>query len=76
MDQFAILLGMPGSAEWIFMLFGLAYLVFWIKTIVEIATAKFNDDSSKLVWLLVVILLGLIGMVLYYIIGRKKRVIS
>lgn len=68
---------MPGASEWLFVLvFGLAFLIFWIKAIIEIANSQFTDGTSKIVWLLIVIFLGVIGLLLYYLIGRKNRVIG
>lgn len=74
-----LLLSMPGGAEWILILvffaFAMALLGFWVYTIVEIAKSKFNDETTKIVWLLVVILTGIIGSFIYWIFGRSNRVI-
>ncbi len=45
----------------------------WIKTIVEIANSKFAD-ISKTSWLLVVILLGGLGMIIYHAAGHSQRI--
>ncbi len=74
-----LLLSMPGGAEWIFILLffalALSFLGFWIYTIVDIAKSKFNDDTAKIVWLLVVLLTGIIGSFIYWIFGRSNRVL-
>ncbi len=70
------LFAIPGGMEWILVAFGLALFVFWIKMIVEIATSDFQDDSSKIVWLLVTILLGFLGALVYYFAGRSGRLLK
>lgn len=73
------LFSMPGGAEWILILFVLAMLLaflgFWIYTIVDIAKSKFVDDTAKIVWLLVVVLTGVVGSIIYWIFGRSSRVL-
>jgi TRAP-type C4-dicarboxylate transport system permease small subunit len=65
---------MIGGGLPIFMiLIFLAIFALWIKTIVEISTSEFADNS-KTTWLLVVILVGGIGMIIYYAAGRSQRV--
>ena len=66
----------PSGAEIILILVALGYLFIWIKTIVEIAKSRFTDETSRIIWLLVVAFCGLIGMILYYAIGRKNRIIT
>ena len=70
-----LLLSMPGGSEWLIALVGLAFLIFWIYTIVDVARNKFSDDTTKIVWLLVVIFLGLLGSLIYWIFGRSNRVV-
>jgi hypothetical protein len=66
---------MPGGAEWLIILaIIIAALVFWIKSIVEIAGSTFEDPNMKIVWLLIVIFLGLLGAIIYTIAGRKGRI--
>ena len=73
------LLGLPRGAEWILIIVAFAivsaFLAFWIYTIVKISKSKFNDDSSKIVWLLVVILTGFVGLLIYWIFGRSSGVV-
>ncbi len=70
-----LLLSMPGGLEWILILLGLACFGMWIFTIVEIITSKFNDNSNKTLWLVLVIFLGFLGAFIYWIVGRQNRVI-
>ena len=74
-----LLLSMPGGAEWILIIVALTLVLaitgFWIYTIVEISRSKFNDDSSKIVWILVVVLIGILGSIIYWLFGRSNRLV-
>ena len=74
------LLSMPGGAEWILIIVALALVLaiigFWIYTIVDIVKSKFQDETTKIIWLLVVVLLGILGSLIYLIFGRSGRVIA
>ena len=70
---------MPGGAEWILIIVALALvlasIVFWIYTIVDIVKSNFQDETTKIIWLLVVVLIGILGSLIYWIFGRSGRVI-
>lgn len=53
------------------MLIGLVVLVLDIIAILDVLKTQ-TDSGKKILWILVVILLPLIGMILYFLIGRKK----
>ena len=74
MTNFQLLLSIPGGGEWFIIGLGLAAFIFWIMTVVEIATSDFSYQSSKLTWLLISILLGVLGAIIYRIAGRKYRI--
>lgn len=52
-------------------LLGLVVLVLDIVAIVDIVKSAM-DSGKKVLWILLVVLLPLIGMVLYFVIGKKK----
>lgn len=56
----------------ILMLINILTLPFWIAAIVNILRGNFQGND-KVVWLLVVILLYTLGVILYFFIGRKKK---
>lgn len=56
-----------------FGLLGLLCLVLWIWALVDIINGRFRDDTTKIVWCLVVIFIPFIGTILYYIIGREQK---
>jgi DMSO reductase anchor subunit len=58
-------------------------LIFWVLIIylmpavialISILRDDFKDSTTKLIWVLVVIFLGLIGAILYFSIGRKQSI--
>ncbi|WP_296316961.1 PLD nuclease N-terminal domain-containing protein [Winogradskyella sp. UBA3174] len=55
-------------------LFVLLILVSPVLALISILKNKFNNNE-KLIWVLVVILLPFVGSLLYFIIGRSKRLI-
>lgn len=56
-----------------FGLFGLLCLILWIWAIVDIINSRFREDSTKIIWILLVIFLPFLGTLLYYVIGREQR---
>jgi hypothetical protein len=70
------LISMPGAAELIIISIVLLSLIFWIAAIVDIAKSRFDSDTNKVVWLLIVIFLGIIGAAIYYFAGRKSKIQS
>jgi len=48
-------------------------LPFGIISIIDILKSSF-EGNGKIVWLLVVILLGIPGVILYRVIGKKKKI--
>ena len=63
-----------GASEWLLAIAFLIVVLFWIRTIIEIANSRFSSESGKSLWLIVVILLPVVGMVLYWLMGRGARV--
>lgn len=58
----------------IVMLLCVVTVPFWIYCIIDIARNDFADNN-KMIWLLVVVLLYTLGVVLYFAIGRRQRVV-
>ena len=57
-----------------FGLFGLLGTAFWVWTLIEVVTKEPEGAPEKTTWLLVVILAGVVGAILYWVIRRPKRV--
>jgi len=60
-------------------------LVFWtvfsilvillpIAAVYSLLTSRFKEGTSKLMWVLVILLLPIAGPMFYFLIGRKQRV--
>ena len=52
----------------------IAGLVIWIYAIFDVLQSRFEDNTTKLIWVLVVIFLSVFGAILYLLIGRKQRI--
>jgi phospholipase D-like protein len=63
---------MPGMGELIVILMILGILGLWIWMIVDCATNE-PDGGTKVAWLLVVILAGVFGALIYLIVRRPQR---
>ena len=50
-----------------------AAFAFWIWTLVDILKSEFTG-SNKIVWLVAIIMIPLIGMILYWFIGREQKI--
>ncbi len=61
----------PVIAMLLVMLSGLLVTIAWIFGLYEILTAK-NDSNWKLIWAVVVFILGIIGLAIYMSIARKE----
>ena len=46
--------------------------IFWIFMIIDVANRKFKSENDKIVWILVVILAGIIGALIYYFVIKKS----
>lgn len=57
------------------LLFGLATLIFWIWALVDVIRREFTNPNDKVLWIVLIVVLGLLGSILYLIIGRKKGTI-
>jgi hypothetical protein len=57
----------------VFFLIMAAYYVFLILALVDIARAQ-NEGNWKLMWALISIFAGLIGMAVYWFVGRHDRI--
>lgn len=44
--------------------------ILWIWMIVDCAKRKFKNENDKIVWILVIVLAGLIGSIIYYFVVK------
>ena len=69
-----ISVGMPRGAETGFLcgfgLFGLLILAFWIWSLVDAINNPRLDSNMRLIWVLVIVLVGPLGSLIYLFAGR------
>ncbi|SFO06665.1 Phospholipase_D-nuclease N-terminal [Algoriphagus ornithinivorans] len=53
---------------------GIIGLAIYAYTIYDVVISNFANDTDKLIWILIVILVPLLGTVLWFLIGRGKRI--
>ena len=57
-------------------LFWLASAVLFIVALIDVIRRQFSNDSDKILWLVLIILLPVLGPILYFVIGKKKGSIT
>ncbi|MFC3880019.1 PLDc N-terminal domain-containing protein [Algoriphagus namhaensis] len=57
-------------------MFGLGIIGFLIYayTIYDVVISNFHQSNDKLIWILIVILLPFLGTILWFAVGRGKRI--
>ncbi len=50
---------------------GILAFIFWIFMIVDVAKRQFKQENDKILWILVVILAGIIGALIYYFVIKR-----
>jgi formate hydrogenlyase subunit 3/multisubunit Na+/H+ antiporter MnhD subunit len=54
----------------IIFILGICAIVFWIKTLIQCIHSE-NENSSKIIWIFLMLVTGIIGSFLYNFIGSK-----
>lgn len=60
------------SVMLLFMVLVLGLFVFWVWTIVDVVKRDFTNNNERLVWLLLIILLGFVPSLIYYIVVMRS----
>lgn len=47
---------------------GILLFAFWIWMIIDCAKRNFKNDLEKIIWIIIIVLLGWIGALVYYIV--------
>ena len=55
-----------------FWIVGFALFVFWIIQVIDVIRRDFGPGNTKVIWVLVVILLGWIGALIYVFAGKSQ----
>jgi uncharacterized membrane protein YidH (DUF202 family) len=58
-----------------FLVFAIAIagFVFWIRMLIECATREPDEGNEKIIWILIIVLAGWVGALIYYFVRRPKR---
>jgi H+/Cl- antiporter ClcA len=68
-------MGMPGGFEWLLIMgIMLGFLGLFIYALVDVIKSEFENSINKVIWLLLLLFTGPIGIILYFIIGKKQKV--
>ena len=46
--------------------------VFWIIELVDAARRQFNDDTTKVIWIVIILFTHVLGSIIYYFVGKKQ----
>lgn len=47
--------------------------IFWVFMLVDCAKRDFKNDNDKVVWIIVIALLGIIGAAIYYFVVKIQK---
>ena len=62
-----------GMSILVLVLFGFFLAFLWLIALVDILRSDF-EGNDKIVWVLVVILFPFLGSILYFVIGRSRKI--
>ena len=51
------------------------FILLWLSAFVDILKNNFKKNN-KLIWIIVVVLIPIFGAILYFMIGRKQKIIK
>jgi len=57
----------------VLLVLGILATIFWIFMIIDVAKRKFKNENDRVLWILVVILAGIIGAIVYYFVVKKPN---
>ena len=57
----------------VFLLVGLAVFAFWLWMLIDAIRHAPSENNLKLIWILVIILAGIIGALIYFFVQRPKN---
>lgn len=63
-----------GGPEILIIFLFLAFVAFWIWTLVDCISNEPSEENDKIIWVVVIALAGWIGALIYLIVRRPKRI--
>lgn len=49
-------------------------ILVYAYTIYDVVTSRFANPNDRLIWILIVVLVPFLGTVLWFVVGRNKRI--
>jgi len=75
--NFICAIGGLGIAEiFIILLIILGVCVFPIIALIHVITGTFKEKSDKLIWVILILFLPFLGPLMYFLIGKKSRIVQ
>ena len=75
-DAATAIVGVLGVIMILFWLFAIAIAIggtiLWIFMLVDAAKRKFPKSDDRLIWILIIVLTGVIGAIVYYFVVKQK----
>ncbi|HAD96205.1 MAG TPA: hypothetical protein DCG19_02305 [Cryomorphaceae bacterium] len=56
---------------WTLLILGLITVALWIYAIADILKGSLDGQGSKILWLVIVLFFPIVGVVLYFLVGRR-----
>lgn len=70
------LISLPGGIELLILVLpALLCIVLWIWALIDILNNTFREKDLKIIWVLIILFLPFFGAILYFIIGRRQRLV-
>jgi hypothetical protein len=54
----------------VLMFLGLLSSIFWIVELIDVVRRQFRDDTTKVLWVVVVVVGHFVGSLVYYFVGK------
>ena len=55
-------------------LIAIAMFAFWVWTLIDAIKGNFKGENDKIIWILVIVLAGILGSIIYLAVGRKNKI--
>ncbi len=68
-EGFMFLIG----SSMLFLAAGLAIFVLWIWAIIDVIRSEFKDQTTKIIWIALLIFLPFLGAVIYPFVGKSTK---
>jgi 4-amino-4-deoxy-L-arabinose transferase-like glycosyltransferase len=56
----------------VFFALGILGVIFWIFMLIDAVKKKYKNENDKIIWILVIVLVGVLGAIIYYFVEKDK----